>query len=102
MAVSSLVTTDYVLDETITLVRFAHSHEKAVELGEASLSSRLMKTVYVTADTFREAWNLFKEDHDREWSFTDCVSFTVMRELGIGRAFTFDKHYRQAGFEVFP
>ncbi|MEM2936733.1 MAG: hypothetical protein QW231_06120 [Candidatus Bathyarchaeia archaeon] len=56
----------------------------------------------VNDDVFDEAWSLFKEFKDKLWSFTDCTSFTVMKRHGLAAAFTFDEHYRQAGFKVLP
>jgi predicted nucleic acid-binding protein len=38
----------------------------------------------------------------RGLSLVDCVSFEVMRELGIREAFAFDPHYRDYGFTVIP
>ncbi len=35
----------------------------------------------------------------RELSLVDCVSFDVMRQLGIKAAFTFDVHFAEQGFE---
>jgi len=32
----------------------------------------------------------------------DCISFEVMRGLGITTAFTFDRHFAEMGFEVLP
>jgi uncharacterized protein len=37
---------------------------------------------------------------DQAFSLTDAVSFAVMRARGIGAAFTFDRHFRVAGFET--
>lgn len=61
-----------------------------------------MKTLYTGEATFAEALELFGRYSDKEWSFTDCVSFTTMRRLNVTKAFTFDKHFRQAGFEMLP
>jgi len=36
----------------------------------------------------------------KDISFVDLTSFELMRKLGIKKAFTFDKHFRQFGFEV--
>lgn len=35
----------------------------------------------------------------RGLSITDCISFKVMRRRGIRAAFTFDRHFREQGFE---
>jgi predicted nucleic acid-binding protein len=53
---------------------------------------------WIGPDRFHGAATLFEKHADKEWSFTDCVSFVVMRELGIRDAFTTDHHFEQAGF----
>ncbi|RLB20138.1 MAG: VapC toxin family PIN domain ribonuclease, partial [Deltaproteobacteria bacterium] len=35
-------------------------------------------------------------------SFTDCVSFVLMKSQNIKRVFTFDQHFQIAGFQIFP
>jgi hypothetical protein len=100
--ITSFMTTDYVLDEAVTLTRFAHSHAKAVELADAALSSKFVKVVYSDEELFSEGMRVFKQHADKEWSFTDCVSFAAMRKYDVKAAFTFDAHFRQAGFATVP
>jgi predicted nucleic acid-binding protein len=38
----------------------------------------------------------------RDLSLVDCVSFELMRQRGIARAFTFDVHFAEQGFECLP
>jgi len=56
--------------------------------------------IKIDEETFREALSIFKES--RGYSFTDCTSFAVMKKYGITHAFTFDKHFREAGFQAIP
>ena len=44
--------------------------------------------------------NLTPSQAEKEWSFTDCVSFEVMRDSAITKALTTDAHFSQAGFEA--
>jgi uncharacterized protein len=101
-SVRGLVTSDYILDETLTLIRFAHSHSKAVEFANAVTSSKATRLVHVDQENFAKALELFSNTSDKPWSFTDCVSFTLMRSLNLTAAFTFDPHFRQAGFQTLP
>jgi predicted nucleic acid-binding protein len=96
------ITSDYVMDETLTLVRFAHSHSKAVEFANAISSSRATKLFFVGEELFNKALGMFTGDRDQEWSFTDCVSFIIMKQLNLTTAFAFDPHFKQAGFQMVP
>ena len=44
---------------------------------------------------------IFKKYGDKELSFTDCTSFVLMKNLKLRKAFTFDEHFKQIGFEIF-
>ena len=100
--ITSFVTTDYVLDEAITLTRFAHSHGKAVELAEATLASKFVNVVYSGEGLFSDGMLIFRQHADKEWSLTDCMSFATMKKYGVRTAFTFDAHFEQAGFATVP
>ena len=47
-----------------------------------------------------QAFQLFKKYSDKEYSLTDCVSFVVMKEKKLTKAFTNDHHFEQMGFEI--
>ncbi|MGH7198974.1 MAG: type II toxin-antitoxin system VapC family toxin [Planctomycetaceae bacterium] len=49
-----------------------------------------------------EALGLFEKYADQQVSFTDCVSFVLMRRHHVRAAFTFDRHFAFAGFDVRP
>lgn len=94
-----LVTSDYVLDETITLLRYRHSHAAAVDFLSTIRNSRAIRINWIGSEIFDAAGSLFAERPDKEWSFTDCSSFVAMRRLHILDAFTTDHHFKQAGFK---
>jgi len=102
LTVKNLVTSDYVLDESITLIRLAHSHLKATEFGRTTVNSRLVKVFYVGEEIFLESLDLFEWSKDKDWSFTDCTSFILMKRTGVSQAFAFDPHFEQAGFHMLP
>lgn len=96
-----LVTSEYIMDESITLIRYRVSHHAAVVFGDSLVKSGIVKIMDVTDKDRFKAWELFKRYRDKELSFTDCTSFVVMENLKIKKAFTFDEHFKQMGFEVF-
>jgi uncharacterized protein len=93
----SLITSDYVLDELLTLLKTRESHVVAVAAGKALIDADICRVVTVTPDDFRTAWFTFVRFHDKGWSFTDCTSKAVMERLQISTAFSFDEHFEQFG-----
>ena len=94
-----LVTTDYVIDETLTLLRARGYGERANALGDRFFedTAELVSVVYLTEHDIRRTWETFRRYRDKAWSFTDCSSKVVMERLGIATAFAFDQHFRQFG-----
>jgi uncharacterized protein len=52
-----------------------------------------------TDDDWNHAWEAYQCQQIAGAGIVDCVSFTVMQRLGIGQAFTNDRHFEEAGFE---
>jgi len=101
-AYGALITSDYVLDETLTLLRIKHGFEYAVKFLNKIRSSKSLKIVWVNETVFEAALEYFKMNKGLKWSFTDCVSFAIMRSLDINHMFTFNKNFEQAGFTKLP
>ena len=98
----ALYTSDYILDETLTLINIRISHAAAAAFGRAVLASKVIRVVPVTGSRWENAWEIFIKYNDKEFSFTDCTSFTIMQELNLKEAFTFDRHFPQMGFTSIP
>lgn len=99
----SLLTTDYVVSETLTLFRARGQYKSAIDMGKGLLSGKFASIEHVTTRDFESAWQIFKRFDDKDWSFTDCTSRVVMQRLGIQTAFAFDDDFRQFGtVEVVP
>jgi hypothetical protein len=92
-----LITTDYVVDETLTLFRARGENLHALKFGSEVIDGTFAEIITVTEQDFAEAWRIFQRFADKEWSFTDCTSRVVMERLGIQQAFAFDDHFRQFG-----
>ena len=95
----TFVTTSLVINETISLLQSrgflsaALQFLEGIRRGEAQI-------LYPDAALQREAWDLFGQWVGSGASAVDCVSFAVMKREGIRKAFTFDSHFRAAGFEI--
>ena len=97
-----VVTTSYVFDEVLTFLNARHLHSKAVEVGKNLLKSPTVTLVHVDEELFDEAWAYFQKRDDKRYSMTDCVSFVLMKRMGLKQALTFDRHFKQAGFIKLP
>ena len=97
-----LVTTSFVFAEIATFFNSRKRHAKAVELGQILLTSPGVQLVQVDEALFLRGWQYFQQRPDKTFSLTDCVSFLVMQERGIGEALAFDQHFLQAGFQKLP
>jgi hypothetical protein len=97
-----LVTTDYVVDETLTLLRMRLGLPAAEAWWSQIEASSRVRWQWIDAARAEKARAVFFRHRDKQYSFTDCTSFVVMRELRLKQALTTDRHFRQAGFQVLP
>ncbi len=95
-----LVTTDYVLDETLTLTKARTSAKVALALLDRIESSPALSIQHITHDRFAAAKAFFRKHADHGYSFTDCTSFILMHEMEIRDVLTTDRHFAQAGFRT--
>jgi predicted nucleic acid-binding protein len=92
-----LLTSDYIIDECLTLIKARGQGTRAAQLGELLFDGRLARVHYLTEEDIQAGWQVFRTYIDKDWSFTDCVSKALMEHLGITHAFAFDQHFRQFG-----
>lgn len=92
-----LITTNYVVDETLTLFKARGEFARALQIGERFFNGSLTGVYDLNSEDIAETWQVFKRFSDKEWSFTDCSSKVVMNKLGITHAFAFNGHFKQFG-----
>jgi hypothetical protein len=92
-----LYTTDYILDELLTLLRKREGLDIALKSAEYIIHSNLLRIVRVSEDVFNEALRLFALYKDQVFSFTDCTSFSVIEKLKIEKALSFDADFKKYG-----
>ncbi len=97
-----LVTTDYVVDETLTFLRRRLGLDAAEAWWREVDGSPRVRWEFINLARADKARELFFRYRDKEFSFTDCTSFVVMRELKLREALTTDRHFAQAGFTRLP
>ena len=95
-------TSNFVLDETFTLLGRRAGYRFASQRARLLYSSRALTILRPGREDELEAVEDFEKFADQKVSFTDCVSWILMRRNKLRRAFSFDEHYRMAGFELWP
>jgi hypothetical protein len=89
------VTTNFVVCETLNYIRARMTHDIAVLFRESLRKSGFIEIVTVTPAIEDAAFTIFKQYTDKDFSFTDCTSFSIMRVLKLKNAFAFDRHFDQ-------
>lgn len=95
-----LVTSNYVLVETSALVQRRHGMNTAVEFFNSHVP--LLSVVWIDELTHDHALSAWIDANRNKLSLVDCISFQVMRDQQISRAFTLDRHFREQGFDTIP
>jgi len=94
------VISDYIFDEILTVLLVRGSKELSVSAGRKILESGFVTLIQVDNAVFNKAWRIYQNYSDKNWSFTDCTSYVLMKGLGILKGASFDEHFKQFGFEV--
>jgi len=92
-----VITTDYCVDELLTLLIVRRRSHLAVDTGWKIFNEELCLLHFLTPQQIRKAWIVFQAKYSLGWSFTDCTSKVVIDELGIRTAASLDQHFRQFG-----
>jgi len=95
---ADLVTTTYVLLECGNAAA-----RRPYRLAVSQLRERMEESgrlIAPTREDWENAWRVYASGGKDQAGMVDLVSFAVMRRLGISQAFTNDRHFQQAGFEI--
>ena len=93
-----LVTSDYVLSESSTLLKARGGVHLCERLLVTVAHSAKLSVVHVTPELFDQTAALFLNRKDQAFSFADCSSFCIMRRQGLVRVLTRDRHFAVEGF----
>ncbi len=97
-----LVTTNLVVAEAYINLRMTLGHGPALIFLDSLRQSLRIQKAYSTPDLEQEAEQILRQYADQDFSYTDAVSFALMRQRGIGEAFAFDQRFAIAGFVLVP
>jgi predicted nucleic acid-binding protein len=95
-----IVTTDYIVTETVNLANARGGATVATRVFDLIEQSAGIRVEWIGVERFDRAKVFFRKHSDHGYSFTDCTSFVVMRELRLAEALTTDRHFVEAGFRV--
>ena len=95
---TDLVSSNYVLIEATALLQSRFGLDAVRDLADTI--APLLRVVFVTDDVHASALAALLAANRRHLSLVDCVSFATMRRLSMTRAFAFDPHFAEQGFEL--
>jgi uncharacterized protein len=100
-----LLTSDYVLDETLTRLRYDAGPGVARAFWdrvEQSQQAGYLTLIRVDEPTWNAAIAIFFQYHDQSFSLTDCTSFVLAQVHQVDEVFSFDGHFLMFGLVVRP
>jgi len=97
-----LITSNLVVAESYILILKGLGHNGAIDFLDKINGSPRVTRVYSTSDIDKEAEEILKKYMDQDFSYTDAVSFAIIKKQKIKKAFSFDKHFQTMGFIRLP
>jgi predicted nucleic acid-binding protein len=88
------ILTDYVLDETVTLLYVrSKKADVALQAGEVIITEKLGKFLPMTLDLIKKTWDKYQKFIDKGLSFTDCSLLTMAEFLECNDILSFAKEF---------
>ncbi|MBV6450407.1 MAG: 23S rRNA-specific endonuclease VapC20 [Anaerolineales bacterium] len=96
----ALLTNNYVLVESIVIIQKRLGISKVRDFQEKILP--LLQIEWVDEKEHAATLQRMLAANRRQLSLVDCSSFETMQRLDVQKAFTFDSHFAEQGFEIIP
>jgi hypothetical protein len=97
-----LYSSEHVLDESVSLLIRQAGAAYAARWARDHLASEQIVWLNTSREDWHEALRWLEKFSDQKVSFTDCLSFSLMRREAIASVFGFDHHFVLAGYELWP
>lgn len=106
IGVSQVVQPQKIVTSQMVLTEFLNHYaamglqfrQRAVEVVNNLRQDSDVEIIPQTSEQFDQAFDLYAQRQDKEWSLADCASFLIMQKLSISEALAHDQHFKQAGF----
>jgi uncharacterized protein len=95
-----IVTTEWVLIEFADAFSMTRSKPLAIEAIKRIRRLPMFEVVGLDPSILQSGFDLYESRLDKDWSLTDCISFTRMTSKALTDALTADHHFEQAGFRA--
>lgn len=95
-----LITSEFVLLELADGLSTRNFRHLVVPFINNLRMSEIIKVIPISQDLLLQGWDFYMRRPDKEWGLTDCTSFVIMHNEGITTAFTSDRHFIQAEFQI--
>lgn len=95
-----IYTTAFVLTEVADAMAIPGRRQQFVPFLSFLRSNPMITILPPEQEIFDRGISLYDQGPDKSWSLTDCISFIVMQNHGLGDALTADHHFEQAGFNI--
>lgn len=102
LANARFITSDYVLDETLTRWLTSGRGETGLRFVDALLASPRYRVVFVGQEIFERSRQRASGLAEHRLSFTDCTNVVLVESLRLDAIFSFDRGFARVGLEVVP
>ncbi len=89
----ALYTSNLIIAECYILILKTLGHIKAIKFIENINASPRIIRLYSSEDIEEEAESILKKYYDQDFSYTDAVSFIMMKRYRMKKVFAFDRHF---------
>ena len=97
-----LLTSNFIIDETLTLMRYRLNWHVAHTFGQTIREGVICQVTRINPVDENSAWEIFSRYRDKSFSFTDCTSFSLMSRMKLETAIAIDKDFKTYGLHCLP
>jgi uncharacterized protein len=95
---AKILTSDWVLMEVADALAESESRRRVRDFILHLRQNTACEIIPASRELLDRALESYQQHADKQWTLTDCISFTIMRDRKVNEALTGDRHFEQAGF----